>query len=143
MTSAILQPVAVLLGWTCIMWVWMYAKRIPAITSLPKGVAPESDTGWTPSSLDAILPPRIQWIAHNYNHLHEQPTLFYAVAIALAVIGQGDGLNATLAWAYVILRIIHSVFQSTVNKVPIRFGIFVLASLPLFALVVHLVLAVF
>ncbi len=125
------------------MWVWMYVTRIPAITGLPKGTAPESDIGWTPSSLDAILPPRIQWIAHNYNHLHEQPTLFYAVAIALAVIGQGDGLNATLAWAYVVLRIVHSVFQSTVNKVPIRFAIFVLASLPLFALVFHLILAVF
>lgn len=143
MTAAILQPVAVLLGWTCLMWVWMYATRIPAITSLPKDPTPGADIGWTGGKLDAVLPPRIQWIAHNYNHLHEQPTLFYAVALALAVIGQGDGLNATLAWAYVILRIVHSVFQSTINRVPVRFALFVLASLPLFALVIHLILAVF
>jgi hypothetical protein len=143
MTSAILQPVAVLLGWTVIMWVWMYAVRIPAISALPEDKTPGADVGWTAAKLEGLLPAKTQWVAHNYNHLHEQPTLFYATALALAMIGQGDGLNATLAWAYVILRIIHSVFQSTVNKVALRFGLFTLASLPLFALILHLILAVF
>jgi hypothetical protein len=143
MTTAILQPVAILLGWTAIMWVWMYAVRIPALSSLPEDKTPGADVGWTGAKLEALLPPRTQWVAHNYNHLHEQPTLFYAVALALAMIGQGDGLNATLAWAYVGLRIIHSIFHATVNKVMIRFALFTLASLPLFALIVHLILAVF
>jgi hypothetical protein len=75
--------------------------------------------------------------------LHEAPTVFYAVALALALIGQGDGLNAMLAWSYVGLRIAHSLVQSTINKVMVRFLIFALSSLVLMALTLHLVLAVF
>ena len=94
-------------------------------------------------SLESLLPREVQWKAHNYNHLHEAPTVFYAVALALAMIGQGDGLNATIAWAYVALRIIHSVFQATVNKVAPRFILFALSSLCLIALCLHLLIAVF
>ena len=79
----------------------------------------------------------MQWKAHNYNHLMEQPTVFYAVAIALAVGGMGGGLNAQLAWAYVGLRILHSLIQATVNRVLWRFAVFALASLALIALCVH------
>jgi hypothetical protein len=113
----ILKPVVVLAAWTMVMWVWMYATRIPAINKLPKTGAAGEDVGWTGKSLDDVLPPSIQWKAHNYNHLHEAPTIFYAVAIVLAVVGQGDGLNATIAWAYVGLRVIHSIWHVMVNKV--------------------------
>ena len=83
------------------------------------------------------LPPEVQWKAHNYNHLMEQPTVFYAVALALAVGGMGGGLNAQLAWAYVGLRIVHSLIQATVNRVMWRFAVFALASLALIALCLH------
>ena len=139
----ILKPVAVLAGWTLVMWLWMYATRIPAIGKLPKSAEPGADQGWTGAKLEALLDPRIQWKAHNYNHLHEAPTVFYAVALALALIGQGDGLNAQLAWAYVGLRIVHSIWQSTVNKVAVRFLLFALSSFALMALTVHLLMAVF
>ncbi|MCZ8324108.1 MAG: MAPEG family protein [Sphingomonadaceae bacterium] len=139
----ILKPVAVLAGWTLVMWLWMYATRIPAIGKLPKSNEPGADQGWTGAKLEGLLDPRIQWKAHNYNHLHEAPTVFYAVALALALIGQGDGLNAQLAWAYVGLRIVHSIWQSTVNKVAVRFLLFTLSSFALMALTVHLLLAVF
>ncbi len=139
----ILKPVAVLAMWTMIMWIWMYATRIPAINKLPKPTEPGADQGWTPAMLEALLPREIQWKAHNYNHLHEAPTVFYAVALALAITGQGDGLNAQIAWAYVMLRIVHSVYQSTINKVVPRFLLFVLSSLCLIALTLHLVLSQF
>ncbi len=138
----ILQPLAVLAGWTMVMWVWMYATRIPAINKLPKSSEANADQGWTGAKLEALLDPKIQWKAHNYNHLHEAPTVFYAVALALALIGQGDGINATIAWAYVALRVIHSIFQATVNKVMLRFALFALSSLCLMALVLHLLMAV-
>lgn len=141
MNAAIYQPVAVLAAWTMVMWAWMYATRIPAMNKAK--VDPDSLVKGERKSLDDVLPPEIQWKAHNYNHLHEQPTVFYAVAILLGVIGQGDGLNATIAWVYVGLRILHSLVQATVNKVMIRFLIFLLASLALIALVVHAVMAVF
>jgi hypothetical protein len=139
----ILQPLAVLAGWTMLMWVWMYATRIPAVNKLPKPTEPGADAGWTGAKLEALLDPKIQWKAHNYNHLHEAPTVFYAVALALALIGQGDGMNATIAWAYVGLRIVHSLWQATVNTVMVRFALFALSSLCLMALVLHLLMALF
>ena len=129
----ILQPVIVLMAWTMIMWLWMYVTRIPAMNAA--GIAP-NDARRT-KSLDEALPAEVQWKAHNYNHLHEQPTLFYAVALLLAMVGQGDGMNALLAWIYVGLRIIHSLVQATANVVLVRFVLFALSSLVLIALILH------
>ena len=141
--AEILKPMAVLAMWTMIMWIWMYAVRIPAINKLPKPTEAGADQGWTGAMLENILPREVQWKAHNYNHLHEAPTVFYAVALALAMIGAGDGLNATIAWAHVGLRIVHSVWQATVNKVMPRFILFALSSLCLIALCLHLLLALY
>jgi hypothetical protein len=138
---SILQPVVALAAWTMVMWVWMYATRIPAMNRLKVDLdklARDPD-----ATLDRLLPPQIQWKAHNYNHLHEAPTVFYAVAIVLAIVGWGDGLNEWLAWAYVALRVIHSLVQATINKVMLRFVLFLLSSLVLLALVVHAAMAVF
>ncbi len=137
----ILKPVAVLVGWTMVMWLWMYATRIPAMGKAK--IDTKNLTGGTGKNLDDVLPANVQWIAHNYNHLHEAPTVFYAVALALALIGQGDGLNAQLAWAYAGLRIVHSIVQATWNRVMVRFLLFALSSFALMALTVHLILAVF
>jgi hypothetical protein len=139
--AEIMQPIAALAAWTMVMWVWMYVTRIPAMSAAK--VDADALVRQGGQSLDQLLPAKIQWKAHNYNHLHEAPTVFYAVALALALIGQGDGLNAMLAWAYVGLRIVHSLVQSTINKVMVRFLIFALSSLVLMALTLHLVLAVF
>jgi hypothetical protein len=135
----ILGPVAALASWSMVMWVWMYATRIPAMQKLK--IDAKGLVGTTGRTLDDALPAEVQWKAHNYNHLMEQPTVFYAVALALAIGGQGDGLNAQLAWAYVVLRIVHSLVQVTVNRVMLRFLVFVLASLALVALCVHAFMA--
>jgi hypothetical protein len=137
----ILKPAVVLMAWTMVMWAWMYGTRIPAMMKLK--VDSDALAHDPEVTLDRVLPPQIQWKAHNYNHLHEAPTVFYAVAIVLAIVGQGDGLNATLGWAYVGLRIVHSLVQATVNKVVVRFAVFVLSSLVLIALIVHAALALF
>jgi hypothetical protein len=86
---------------------------------------------------------KASWVADNYNHLHEAPTVFYAVALTLAMVEQGDGLNLTLAWAYVVLRVLHSIVQISSNRVIVRFGLFVFSTLVLIALVLHAALAVF
>jgi hypothetical protein len=139
----ILKPVVALAIWTMVMWVWMYATRIPAITALPKTDDPNADVGWTGAKLEGLIKPSIQWKAHNYNHLHEAPTVFYAVALVLALTGQGDGVNLMVAWVYVGLRVVHSIFQSTVNKVAPRFLLFVLSSIALMALITQAAMAVF
>jgi hypothetical protein len=137
----ILGPVVALAAWTMVMWLWMYATRIPAMNKAKIDTA--GLVGGTGKSLDDVLPAEVQWKAHNYNHLHEAPTVFYAVALVLAITGQGDGLNATLGWAYVGLRVLHSLIQATVNRVMVRFLVFALSSLVLIALVVHAAIAVF
>ncbi|MBX7457757.1 MAPEG family protein [Qipengyuania sp. 1NDH17] len=131
--AEILQPVVVLMAWTMVMWAWMYATRIPAMSKA--GIQP--DDARKTKGLDEALPAEVQWKAHNYNHLHEQPTVFYAVCLLLAMVGWGDGMNALLAWIYVGLRIIHSIVQVTANKVMVRFVLFALSSLVLIALIFH------
>ena len=139
----ILKPVVALLAWTMVMWLWMYAVRIPAINRLPQMAEPGGDVGWTGAKLEELLPREAQWKAHNFNHLHEGPTVFYAVALVLAIIGQGDGLNETIAWIYVGLRVLHSIWQATINRVMVRFALFALSSLALIALIVHAAMSVF
>ena len=140
--AEILQPVVALLGWTMVMWVWMYATRIPAMLASPD-IDPNTMVGTTGASLREKLPERVSWKADNYNHLHEAPTLFYAAALTLAITCWGDGMNAWIAWAYVALRVLHSLVQATINVVAVRFALFALSSLALITLIVHAAMAVF
>ncbi len=140
MHSGILVPVVALVGWTLVMLVWMLALRIPAMGKA--GVDLGKLVGSKGSDADRILPAEAQWKAHNYNHLHEQPTLFYAIALTLALLDRGDGINLWLAWAYVILRIAHSLVQATFNKVSTRFALFLLSTLVLAALTLHAGIAI-
>jgi len=135
--QGLLLPVLALVGWTFVMWFWLYATRIPALQRARVDMAELSRTG---APLD--LPPEITRVADNYNHLHEQPTLFYAVALAGALAGAGDGTNVALAWGYVAVRVVHSFVQATKNVIPVRFAVFTLGSLLLMALWVRTVLAV-
>ncbi|HEX5279211.1 MAG TPA: MAPEG family protein [Micropepsaceae bacterium] len=138
MASPILAPVVALVLWTFVMWAWLYATRIPAITRLKIKFDPHRPS----SEFMAQIPARVRWKADNYNNLMEQPTLFYAVALTLAFIGAGDGLNLILAWAYVVLRVVHSLIQALVNIVIWRFAIFMLGSVVLLALAVRTALLV-
>ncbi|MDY7099199.1 MAG: MAPEG family protein [Pseudomonadota bacterium] len=135
----ILQPAVALMIWTMIIWAWMYATRVPAMQKAHI----QPDDAQVVGLLDAKLPQKVQWKAHNYNHLHEQPTVFYAVAIVLAILGQGDGMNAFLGWIYVGLRVIHSLVQVTANKVMVRFVLFLISSLVLIALIFSAATVVF
>ena len=137
----ILQPTVALMIWTMVMWAWMYATRIPAMQKAHMDAA--KLVGTTGSSLRAQLPDTVNWKADNYNHLHEQPTLFYAVALVLAYIGQGDGMVAFLGWIYVGLRVAHSLVQVTANRVIVRFVLFALSSVVLIALIYRAAVGVF
>ncbi len=137
-STAILAPVTALLILSCTMWAWMYITRIPAVRRAGMKLDPDIPKGVQM----AELPARVRWKADNYNHLLEQPTLFYAVAFTLALLGAGEGLNLALAWAYVLLRVAHSLHQALWNKIEVRFVLFLLSSLVLVALVVRAALVV-
>ena len=134
-----LAPVIALAAWTAVMWGWMYATRIPAIMRLHMHL----DGNLPRGEQMATLPPRVRWKADNYNHLLEQPILFYAIALSLAVLGDSSTASIALAWSYVGLRVVHSLWQALVNVIPVRFALFALSSLVLFALLARAAMQVF
>jgi hypothetical protein len=67
----------------------------------------------------------------------EQPTIFYAIVFALVLMRFDWPINVYLAWAYVGLRVVHSLIQATVNIVLYRFMVFTLGSLCLIAMTIH------
>ena len=131
-----LTPVLALIVWTFMLWFWLYATRIPAMQAL--GL----DKFQTKDDLKQ-LPRSVQNIADNYNHLHEQPTVFYALAIYSHLAGTADMVNVALAWTYVGIRIVHSLIQCTRNFIPLRFTVFAVGSLVLMAMTVRNVIALF
>lgn len=133
----LLAPVIGLVGWTHVMWLWMYATRIPAIVGSRMKLDPDAPRG----EQMATLPPRVRWKADNYNHLMEAPTLFYAVAIVLALVSRDPALDGALAWTYVGIRVVHSLWQSLSNVIRVRFALFMLSSLVLIALTIRAALA--
>ena len=134
--SPILIPVVALVAWTLLIMLWMVVTRLSEFRRL--GITLDSvPTGARGVDLEGKADARVQWKSHNYSHLMEQPTIFYAIALTLAMMDMGGGLNYWLAWGYVGLRVIHSLVQSTVNVVKYRLLIFTLASLCLIGLTVH------
>ncbi len=129
-TTAMLGPVIALVLWSAFVWAWMYATRIPAILKSRMVLDPLMPRG----EQMAQLPAKVRWKADNYNHLMEQPTLFYATALSLAVLGDHSTSSLFLAWAYVALRAVHTLVQTTTNHIPTRFAVFSISSLALFAL---------
>ena len=137
--SPLLAPVIALVLWTALVWAWMYATRIPAILAARMVLDPQAPRG----AQMATLPARVRWKADNYNHLLEQPVLFYATALSLALLGDNSSWSLWPAWAYVGLRIVHSLWQATTNVITVRFGLFLVSSLVLFALAIRAALLVF
>ena len=139
MHSPILSPLIVLVLWTFVMWGWLYATRIPAVRKHKIVYDPRRPS----EEFDAQLPAEVRWKADNYNNLMEQPTIFYAIGLMLALLSAGSGLNAVLAWLYVGLRIAHSLVQAIINNVLIRFSLFAAGSLVLLLMTVRAALIVF
>ncbi|HET7201934.1 MAG TPA: MAPEG family protein [Steroidobacteraceae bacterium] len=133
--SPIFAPAIVLVLWSLVMLAWLVLTRVPAMAKA--GVDLANVVGGRGVNLEGVIPDRVNWKAHNYAHLMEQPTLFYATVVILGVVGAGDGLNLQLAWAYVGLRIAHSVVQATWNRVAVRFALFGLATAALLVLAIN------
>ena len=140
MQAQMLAPAAVLVVWTLIVLLWIIPARFGAVAKVAdKSVLPNK-TGVRGNDLEGVLPDKANWPAHNHTHLHEQPTLFYATALIIAVMGPA-ALDITLAWIYVALRIVHSLWQNLVNTIPVRFTLFFASTITLIVLAVRAVMA--
>ncbi|PKS05639.1 hypothetical protein jhhlp_008158 [Lomentospora prolificans] len=139
-TPSMIRPVAALVGWTFAMELWMYKTRLPALKGvrLPPTITKEE--------MNKSIPASIRWKADNYNHLHEAPTRFYAIALSLAVLQATSrvkdlAIENKIAWAYVGIRVAHSLVQALRNNIPLRFGLFALSEVTLVGLFGRLVYA--
>ena len=139
MQAQMLAPAAVLVLWSLVMLGWMVATRFPAMAKagIDLGKGPPGGRG---QNLDGVLPDSVNWKSHNYTHLMEQPTIFYPTVVILAVMGAG-AIDVLFAWAYVAVRIVHSLWQATINRIPVRFTLFAISTLFLLVLAVRAVLA--
>jgi hypothetical protein len=134
----ILAPAAVLVLWSLLVLLWMTVTRFSAFAKAGLKLN-EAERGTRYIEVEPMMPPKVNWKSHNYTHLMEQPTLFYAVVAVLALAGAGDGVNVTLAWAYVGIRVVHSFWQALVNIVPVRAALFTLSTLCLLVLSINAV----
>lgn len=140
MDTAILAPAAILVMWSIIVMFWMVATRFPALTKAGLDVS-VATPGTRYQEIEEALPAKVNWKSHNYTHLMEQPTLFYATVGILALTGEGAGINLMLAWVYVALRVVHSLWQILVNTLPVRITLFAASSTALAVLAVNAVRA--
>ncbi len=134
--TSILTPVLALVCLSLLVWIWMYATRIPAMQK----VKIDPQTARHPGALD-VLPASARQVADNYNHLMEQPTIFYALVFYIFLAGHSDQTHIWLAWAYVGLRVVHTLIQGTVNIVNVRFLVFALSTIVLMVMAVREVIA--
>jgi hypothetical protein len=135
MQTQMLAPATVLVLWSLVMLTWTAVTRFSAFakTGIDIRSAPPGGRG---QNLEGVLPDTVQWKSHNYAHLMEQPTIFYPTAVILALLGP-SAIDVTLAWAYVAIRIVHSLWQATVNRIPVRFTLFLLGTACLLVLAIH------
>lgn len=129
MQAQMLAPAAVLIAWSLVMLFWTAGTRFPALAKMGGGLA-KAKPGGRGRDLNGVLPDKVNWKAHNYDHLMEQPTIFYPAVIILALMGASGG-DVLAAWIYVGMRIVHSIYQATVNVVKVRFLLFLLSTLAL------------
>jgi hypothetical protein len=124
---------------TLVMFIWMYATRLPAFSKAKL----DPQEAMHPGSYHDRIPSEVRRVADNYNHLFEAPTLFYAITLTIVLLGLADGLHVICAWAYVVLRVAHSLVQATANKVVVRFSLFALSWIALGAMIVRAALGAF
>lgn len=128
----LIQPILALVVWSLIMWAWMLTTRVKAIINMKMRLDPSAVRGEQMS----LLPAQVRWKADNYNHLMEQPILFYVVTLSLILLGVTSEFALYTAWSYVFLRVVHSLVQALNNKIERRFAVFVLSNVPLIILTV-------
>ena len=137
--TAFLTPVLILVCWTLVMWLWMYATRIPAMQKAKI----DPDSARHPGTYGDLIPANVRAVADNYNHLHEQPTIFYALMFFAAMTGGGSALMLKLAFGYVGLRVVHSLVQVLSPKVMLRFTVFSISTIVLIVMTVMEAIRVF
>ncbi|CAM3250215.1 MAPEG family protein [Sphingomonas antarctica] len=122
---------------TLAMMLWMSVARLPAMKA--EGLTLQ-DAAHT-DVLRSRLPSTVTRIADNFRHLFETPTIFYAISLAIVVVGLADPLHALCAWLFLACRVLHSIVQATMNIVSVRATLYMLSWLALATMIVRAAIA--
>ncbi len=133
----ILKPVLAMLVLTFVVWVVMFARRIPAMYKIGK----PAQTYTTPDKI-GILPEAVNYPAYNFRNLLELPVVFYVLCFYLHISGTADGTYVVSAWVFVALRVLHSLVHCTSNTVMTRFRLYAAGALVLWFMLGRAVLGV-
>ena len=139
---SILAPAAILVLWSLVVLAWVTATRFPAFAKAGINVA-NTPRGARYADVEKDMPAKVNWVSHNYTHLMEQPTLFYAAVAILAIAGDTSAVSLYAAWGYAGLRIVHSLWQGLVNIVKVRIVLFTASTICLWVLAINGVRATF
>jgi len=134
---SILNPMLAMMAWSGLIVAILLMTRIPVVIKQWGNLqfAKHSD------ELRPKMSEKFRYVTDNYNHIFEQPTLFYAVLIYIQLASASNQMNISLAWAYVSLRMVHSSIQLTSNNVSWRAASFATSSLILMTIISMEVLA--
>jgi hypothetical protein len=135
--TAIFAPFFATMFLTMVVWIYMYARRIPFI--LGSGVTPGELS--VPGRLAQISPPAVSNPSDNLKNLFEIPVLFYALALYLFVTQQVDALYVGAAWVFVVFRVLHSAVHCTVNIVMVRFYLYLVSTLAVWFMLIRAAVA--
>jgi hypothetical protein len=136
-TAALAAPLLGMMVLTLVVWCVMFVQRIGFAQSNKLDI----EQFKTPADVQALIPGDASSASNNFKNLFELPVIFYAVCIYLMVAGQVDGFYTTCAWAFLILRSLHSMIHCSYNKVAHRFAVYILSGIALWMMVVRAFLA--
>ena len=125
--TQILMPMLGVMTLTAVVWLVLYARRLPAIAKAGK----PAQAYTTPDKGAALLPDEVNYPAYNFRNLFELPVLFYALCLYLYVTGTAEQIDVIAAWVFFGFRVAHSIIHSTVNIVKARFATYCIAALAL------------
>jgi hypothetical protein len=130
--TVIFQPFIATMLLTLVVWVYMYARRLPFIFA--SGLDPKQ---MTPLELARVSPPHVSSPSDNLKNLCELPTLFYAIVLFLFATNGVDAAFVNAAWAFFIFRTLHTLVHCTFNFIPLRFVLYVISAGALWFMVVR------
>ncbi len=114
--KAILLPLLVQVLLTFMVWIYLFALRIPEISR--KKINPQDlrDRAEAHQLLTVSAA-----ASNNLKNLFELPVLFYVAVLLSLVLMIQDMLLVQLSWGFVVFRMVHSVIHCSYNNVTHRF----------------------
>ena len=121
--TAMIWPTLALVALVFLVWFTLFVQRLGHIRRHP----PSPEDFATGSAALRYFEP-VEMPANNLRNLFEMPVLYFALVPLLLITGTAGPVQVALAWAYVVLRAVHSAIHIATNKVPLRFLVYLVSS---------------